>query len=162
MHSPSVSYRLDPETSAFVIQDYNRARPFSNFLPGIAGLWAVPLWAYYVGRGQGVCSAGVRDNDGQILEFQSFNLACMRVEREGFRTFFNVDGGEVYEPFRKGAGPDVEQTMTVSMAELAFKERNEALGIEVEVAYAGLCNRPYAGHLEHQVNLWRLAETNMV
>ncbi len=79
---PPVSLSLDPETSTFVVEGYNWARPFSNFLPGIAGMWGVPIWVYWVSRAQAVSSVGVRDKDGQILEFQSFNQAAFRVARE--------------------------------------------------------------------------------
>ena len=48
---PSVEYRLE-EDGRFVIQNYNWARPFSNFLPGIGGEWGVPTWVFYVNRGQ--------------------------------------------------------------------------------------------------------------
>jgi hypothetical protein len=80
-------FALDPVTSAFVIDEYNWARPFSNFLPGIAGQYGIPLWLFYVNRAQVVSSMGVRDKNGQILEFYSFNKAHARAAREGFRTF---------------------------------------------------------------------------
>ena len=87
MTRPRTTYALDLDTSSFVIEEYNWAPAFSNFLPGIAGAWGIPLWAYYVNRGHAMTSVGVRDKDGQILEFYSLNKAVMRVEREGFRTF---------------------------------------------------------------------------
>ena len=34
-------YALDLDTSSFVIEEYNWAPAFSNFLPGIAGAWGV-------------------------------------------------------------------------------------------------------------------------
>ncbi len=57
MSDRRIRYSLDDE-KRFVVEDYNWAIPFSNFLPGIAGLWGVPLWVYYVNRGQAVCSVG--------------------------------------------------------------------------------------------------------
>ena len=83
MTRPRTTYALDLDTSSFVIEEYNWAPAFSNFLPGIAGAWGIPLWAYYVNRGQAMTSVGVRDKDGQILEFYSLNKAVMRIEREG-------------------------------------------------------------------------------
>ena len=139
---PPVSYRLDPSTGTFTIDGYNWARPLSDFLPGIAGRWGVPMWVYLVNRGQAIAAAGVRDKDGQILEFQSFNHSCARIAREGFRTFLRLDGGEVYEPFRKTADPAVHQSLRFGLAEVGLLERNDALGLEVEVAYFALPGLP--------------------
>jgi len=137
---PVASYRLDPETSSFIVENYNWASPFSNFLPGIAGPWGIPIWLYYVNRGQAVSSFGVRDKDGQILEFYSFNKAVMRVAREGFRTFLRLDHEACYEPFHKTADPGIEQRLVVSAAELVLRETHAALGLEIEVAYFPLPN----------------------
>ena len=35
------TYALDLDTSSFVIEEYNWAPAFSNFLPGIAGAWGI-------------------------------------------------------------------------------------------------------------------------
>jgi hypothetical protein len=144
-HAPIATYRLDPETSSFVVENYNWAKPFSNFFPGIAGKWGIPLWLYYVNRGQAVSSFGVRDKDGQILEFYSFNKAMMRVGREGFRTFLRLDRTTTYEPFQKTDQVDVRQTLVVSASELVLRETHETLGLEIEVAYFPLPNLRIAG-----------------
>jgi hypothetical protein len=141
----SVRSYLDPETSHFTIDGYGSAPPFSSFLPGIAGKWGIPIWCFYVNRGQAVSSFGVRDKDHQILEFQSFNQACMRIEREGFRTFLRLAGGQIYEPFRRGGDPRIEQTMIIAPAEIRLREKNPALGLEIEVIYFGLPNLRVAG-----------------
>ena len=52
------SFSLD-ETNRFVITGYQQQRPFSSFLPGIAGRMGTPLWAFYVNRGQAMASFGV-------------------------------------------------------------------------------------------------------
>jgi hypothetical protein len=141
---PARSY-LDPETSHFTVDGYPSAPAFSSFLPGIAGKWGIPIWCFYVNRGQAVSSFGVHDKDHQILEFQSFNQACMRVEREGFRTFLRLEGGRIHEPFRRTGDPRVEQTMQIAPAELRLREKNSALGLEIEVIYFGLPNLRVAG-----------------
>ena len=156
MTQTRTTYALDPRTSSFVIEEYNWAPAFSNFLPGIAGAWGIPLWAYYVNRGQAMTSVGVRDKDGQILEFYSLNKAVMRIEREGFRTFIRIDGGPVYEPFRKTERTGISQTMIISSAELVLRERNEPLGFEIEVTYFTLPNLPVAA-MTRQVRLRNLA-----
>ena len=142
---PRVSYALDPETSTFRIEGYNWAPPFSNFLPGIAGLLGVPAWAYWVNRGQALSGLGVGSRDGQILELYSFNKACLRVEREGFRTFISLDGGEVHEPFRRAAPPGVTQVLEMNPAELRLAEEHADLGLVVVVTYLNLPGRRAAG-----------------
>jgi hypothetical protein len=141
---PPTTLSLDPETSSFVVEGYNWARPFSNFLPGIAGEWGVPVWVYWVSRAQAVASVGVRDKDGQILEFQSFNQAGFRVAREGFRTFLKIGSEPSYEPFLKTDDPDVRQTLTMTAAELTIRERHRRLGLDIEVTYYGLPSSPVA------------------
>lgn len=139
-----VSLALDREAASLVVEGYNWARPFSNFLPGIAGKWGVPLWVYWVSRAQAVSSVGVRDKDGQILEFQSFNQAGFRVGREGFRTFLRLDDGTAYEPFMKTDDVDVRQTLTMTAAELTIRERHRRLELDIEVTYYGLPSSPVA------------------
>ena len=40
----------------FIIEDYNNTKAFSNFFPGIAGIWGIPMWVFYVNRGQCISS----------------------------------------------------------------------------------------------------------
>ncbi|MBW2454480.1 MAG: hypothetical protein JRI68_08215 [Deltaproteobacteria bacterium] len=141
---PITCYRLDAQ-NRFVVEDYNWATPFANFFPGIAGLWGIPLWIYYVSRHQGVCSLGVRDKDHQILEFQSFNRACQSVRHEGFRTFLRLDGGPVVEPFLRNERPDVKQQLILSTGELELREDDPTTGLHVQVVYHPLVNLPVAG-----------------
>ena len=116
MPSMPVSYSLN-EQNNFVIENYNWAKPFSNFFPGIAGKWGIPLWVFYVSRAQALCSFGVHDKDHAIAPFRSFNRALQAVGADGFRTFLRLDSGEVYEPFRKVKDENVRQTMVVSSHE---------------------------------------------
>ena len=136
---------LDPNTSHFRVEGYNHAEPFSSFLPGIAGKWGIPTWCFYVNRGQAIASFGVRDKDGQILEFQSFNQACMRIDREGFRTFLRVGDKSVHEPFSRDASARVQQTMDIAPGELTLFEHDPTTGLDVEVSYFGLPNLRVAG-----------------
>ncbi len=53
----------------FVIENYNYAKPFANFFPGIAGKYGIPMWVFYVNRGQCISSFGIKDKDQAILEF---------------------------------------------------------------------------------------------
>jgi hypothetical protein len=53
---------LDAE--GFHLTGYNQARPFSSFLPGIAGEYGKPMWVFYTNRGQCISSFGVGDKNG--------------------------------------------------------------------------------------------------
>jgi len=146
-----IRYSLD-DRNRFVVEDYNWAIPFSDFFPGIAGLWGIPLWIYYVSRGQAVCSMGVRDKDHQILEFSSFNRACQAVPDEGFRTFIRLADGTVHEPFVRTDRVEVEQTLAISAGEVELVEHDPATGLTTTVVYFPLVNLPVAG-LVRQVTL---------
>jgi len=43
----------------------------ASFLPGVGGKWGVPMWAFYVNRGQGMATFGVENKDGGIALFQT-------------------------------------------------------------------------------------------
>ncbi len=129
-------YRLEAD-GTFVIRDYNRQKPFSNFLPGIAGLFGTPMWTFYVNRGQGVASFGTKNKDNAILEFFPANKAYQNVTTLGFRTFLKVRdarGAHVHEPFRDPSpwrgGHAPEQTMEIRSHEFGVRETNKTLGIE--------------------------------
>ncbi|MFQ5943670.1 MAG: hypothetical protein ACE5JF_08970, partial [Anaerolineales bacterium] len=136
-------------TGRFTVENYNWARPFSNFFPGIAGEWGIPMWVFYVSRGQGICSVGVHDKDHSIMEFLSFNKALQVVGKQGFRTFLRIDGGPVYEPFLKADSASVEQSMIVSSHELEIQEINTDLELKIDITYYPLANTPIAGLVRH-------------
>ena len=144
MSEEVVRYSID-EKNRFVIENYNWAKPFSNFFPGIGGKWGIPLWAYYVNRAQGVSSIGVHDKDNAIMEFFSFNKACHNVGRQGFRTFIRVDEAPFYEPFMQTKAEGIKQVMSISADALSINEVNDTLGIEFTIDYFPLMNLPVAG-----------------
>lgn len=156
MDSPQPEYSLDA-SGRFTIKNYNWAKPFSNFLPGIAGKWGIPMWVFYVSRAQGVCSVGIHDKDHAILEFLSYNKALQAVSRQGFRTFLRIDGGPLYEPFRKLDDASIEQSMVVSSHELEIGEHHPSLELEVNVVYYTLANLPLPG-LVRQVTVANRSE----
>lgn len=144
MSSERVKYSLDDQ-GRFCIEDYNWAKPMSNFLPGIAGKWGIPMWVYYVSKNQGVCSFGIKDKDHAIMEFLSFNKACQSVGDLGFRTFIKFNEKHVYEAFRKTGDPAITQRMFISSHELELEEINQELGIKTNVVYFNLVNLPLPG-----------------
>jgi len=141
MNQQPIRYYLDPRYR-FVVENYNWAKSFSNFLPGIGGKWGIPMWVYYVSRGQGICSMGVRDKDHAILEFYSFNKALQLVGQQGFRTFLKIKG-KLYEPFQRNE-KKIKQKMIVSSEELEISDVNAELGIETNVVYFPLVSQPVA------------------
>jgi len=143
MNQQPVKYYLDPRHN-FVVENYNWAKAFSNFFPGIGGKWGIPMWVYYVSRGQGICSTGVRDKDHAILEFYSFNKALQLVGQQGFRTFIKIDGHALYEPFQRNKEKEIKQKMIVSSEELEINDLNPELGIETNVLYFPLVSQPVA------------------
>ena len=84
--------------NTYLMKDYLHKPPFSSFLPGIAGEFGIPLWAYYNNRGQGICSFGADDKDHAIMEFCPAHTAYQNNARTGFRTFLMADG-EYLEAF---------------------------------------------------------------
>ncbi len=63
------------DTNKFVIKNYDKQKTFASFLPGVAGKMGIPLWAYYVNRGHGICSFGVSDTASPILDFSPGSVA---------------------------------------------------------------------------------------
>ncbi|WED20542.1 hypothetical protein L3Q72_07715 [Vibrio sp. JC009] len=127
------------ENEEFVINDYDLKKTFSSFLPGLAGKKGVPLWAFYVNRGQGLCSFGVENKENPILEFSPAVTAYQNVSRVGFRTFIKTDG-EVYEFFGPQRTADTSRKMYIKRGQFKITEENRDLGLFVKVTYFGLPN----------------------
>ncbi len=129
---PKFSFKDD----AFVIENYNQARPFSSFLPGIAGLFGKPMWVFYSNRGQCVSSFGVRNKNGAMLEFYPANKAYSLTPLLGFRTFIRYKKGgawHLYEPFRVNAGPDAHQILSIRPQEIELEETHRTVGLRTRV-----------------------------
>jgi hypothetical protein len=97
----SANYYFDKQ-NRFVIENYNEKKPFSSFLPGIAGLKGTPMWSFYVNRGQVISSFGIRDKNSAIMEFFPAYKSYQTVDYIGFRTFIKILGDnkdQLYEPF---------------------------------------------------------------
>ena len=135
----------------FVIENYNYSKPFSNFFPGIAGRYGIPMWTFYVNRGQAISSFGVRDKDHAILEFLPANKAWQLVSSQGFRTFIKLTSKNktvFYEPFHNGfsnLGYNLTNKMLVSPEGLALEEINHSLGLKIKVEYFNIPSDNYAG-----------------
>lgn len=143
-------YYLNKE-GGFVIENYNFSKPFSNFFPGIAGKYGIPMWTFYVNRGQCISSFGTKDKDHAILEFLPANKAWQLVSTHGFRTFIKIEQGDknlFYEPFHNGftnLGYEINNRMSILPCELNIEEENKSLGIKTTVKYFNIPNDNYSG-----------------
>ncbi len=135
------------ERGLFAIQDYARRRPFASFLPGIAGPLGIPMWVFYVNRGQAIASFGVENKDNPIMEFEPANKAYQTTPYTGFRTFLKLRRGAdelLYEPFAPGNSGE-ETQMCIGMSELELKATSHLHGIQSQVLYFTLPGEPLAG-----------------
>jgi hypothetical protein len=90
------------EQGRYVLEEYDAKPAFADFLPGLAGIYGKPLYAFYTNRGQGIASFGVKSKDYPIMEFQSANKAYQNTALVGFRTFLKGKRGTqqfLTEPF---------------------------------------------------------------
>jgi hypothetical protein len=146
----------------FVIKEFSDKRPFSSFLPGIAGKLGIPLWVYYVNRGQAIASFGVKDKDSPIMEFQPANKAYRLTPYEGFRTFIKLQPGtstSLYEPFAPWS-PGDQTSMSIGMNELEISATNQEVGLLTSVLYFLIPDEPYAG-LVRQVTISNICQSKL-
>ncbi len=135
------------ERGRFVIRDYAGARPFSSFLPGIAGPLGIPMWMFYVNRGQAIASFGIESKDNPIMEFEPANKAYQTTPYTGFRTFLKLAHGAgtvLYEPFAPSDVGD-DARMCIGMNELELETTSAAHNIQTNVLYFTLPGEPFAG-----------------
>jgi hypothetical protein len=160
-------YYLNPKGKEFIIENYNFAKPFANFFPGIAGKYGIPMWVFYVNRGQGIASFGTKDKDHAILEFFPANKAWQLVSLQGFRTFIKIftpldkstsqdkhyltgfTGKKFifYEPLHNGftnLGYNLNNRMRITSSDLTLEEENLSLGLGVKVEYFTIPNDSYS------------------
>ncbi len=140
------------ESKHWVIENFSVRPPCASFLPGIAGTHGIPLWAFYVNRGQAIASFGVESKDRAIVEYQPANKAYAQVALNGFRTFLKIRRGDAVtyaEPFAP-ARMARAQTMRIAPNELELRE--EWNGVRATVAYFILPNENFAA-LVRQVTL---------
>lgn len=119
----------------FVIEGYNHAKGFSSFFPGIAGKHGIPIWGFYVNRGQAMAGFGVQDKDGAIQEFVPADKAPWYTMARGFRTLIRDSAGGFYEPFRveNESHWDARNRMIISPADVELVETNPKMGLETTV-----------------------------
>jgi len=144
-----VRYYLQDD-GKFIIDNYDLAKPFASFFPGIAGLYGIPMWVFYVNRGQGIASFGTKNKNQAILAFQPANRAWQMVPARGFRTFIKIRDSNkdiCYEPFQNTMHSrqyDLQRKMMISSFDFSLHERNHSLSLDIDVNYFTLSNEPLA------------------
>lgn len=122
------------EKEAFIIESYDKKAPFAGFLPGLAGIYGIPIWCYYVNRGQCISSFGIEDKDHSIMEFFPAHQAYQNTAFNGFRTFVKKNGTYL-ELFRRRS---TEKKMYVEMNGLVIEEIDKENHIHTKVNYFAL------------------------
>ncbi|MDP8260401.1 MAG: hypothetical protein P9L96_05325 [Candidatus Gygaella obscura] len=136
----NIKYSIN-KNKEFQISSFNQAKTFSSFFPAVAGVYGIPMWVFYVNRGQAIASFGIKDKDHAILEFQPANKSYETIPLTGFRTFIKLkkkDKIVFYEPFRdtlSNSEFDIDNTMKITSHDLKLEEVNKTLGIKVTVEY---------------------------
>lgn len=139
------------KTGEFVIENYNYAKPFASFFPGIAGKYGIPIWVFYTNRGQCISSFGIKDKEHPILEYYPANKSWQFTSSHGFRTFIKIVSGEkstLYEPFHNGVcnrAFKLSNRMLITSAELTIEETNITLGLKTTVTYFTIPHDSFGG-----------------
>ena len=144
-------------TGRYILHDFDAIAPVSNFLPGVAGVFGKPVWAFYVNRGQGIASFGIASKDYPLLEFNSANKAYQLTPYIGFRTFIQGSRGKkdgtsfLIEPFSPSTTKGAMNTphepvrrMYVGTNEMEIVEADDVHGVETSVTYYVLPEESFA------------------
>ncbi len=144
---------MSQKEKAFIIKNYGKKSTFASFLPGISGIHGIPVWCYYVNRGQCVATFGAENKDHAIMEFSPAHQCCQNVKRTGFRTFMKVDG-TYFEAFAKEKEPHY---MAIYQNGLEIEETNEKHHMKTHVTYFTLPEEK-VGALVRKVEITNLAD----
>ncbi|KAF2955848.1 hypothetical protein [Marinitoga sp. 38H-ov] len=123
----------------YIIENYDKNKCFSSFLPGIAGKNGIPMWVFYVNRGQCIASFGIENKNNAIMEFKPADQSYTATPLRGFRTFIKIDG-EYYEPFSELN--DAKREMRIKKNSLEIVE--ESKDLTIKVIYFTIPNDNYA------------------
>lgn len=110
------SLALFDRENRYVLEDYDAKSTWTSFLPGVAGYFGKPVWAFYVNRGQAIATFGTESKEYPILEFNPANKAYQLTPYLGFRTFVRgTRGGKSgtsfeIEPFSAGTSRNIADT----------------------------------------------------
>ena len=124
----------------YVMRNFDEQKPMSSFLPGLGGIWGVPMWAFYVNRGQGLTAFGVDNKDGAIAKYNSAEKAYQQTAFTGFRTFLKGRIGDTTwhaMPFfpRMDSEYSTQRDMSIGMNEMEIKETDTRTNTQTDVLY---------------------------
>ena len=135
------------ELGFYVIENYDKKAPFASFLSGIAGVEGIPMWSFYVNRGQAISSIGIRDKSNCIMEFFPANEAYKMVYSNGFRTFIKVRNNDeefIFEPFSMTTNENIKRIIKIKNNELRLVEINSQLNLNIEITYFTIPNEDFS------------------
>lgn len=135
------------EQGYYTIENYDKKHSFSSFLSGIAGVEGIPMWSFYVNRGQAISSIGIRDKDNCIMEFFPANEAYKMVYTNGFRTFIKIrkdENEQIAEPFSVDREERISRILKIKNNELKLIEVNEELNLRTIITYFTIPNEEFA------------------
>ena len=146
----------------FILRGFDKRKPMSSFLPGVGGFWGLPMWTFYVNRGQGISCFGILNKDGPIMRFESAEAAYRTTAIQGFRTLMNLHRpglpAHSYQPFfNEGEG---SRDMLIGMNEMEIREINHEVGLKTEVLYFTVPNEEFPA-LVRKVTFTNLGDTNL-
>ncbi len=126
------------EGDKFIIEDYQRAKTFSSFLPAIAGEKGKPMWVFFANVGECVGGFGVDSRHTPITPFDSATLAYQNIPLKGFRTFISASG-RFYKPFSTDLS---SQKMEIDKSNFTIEERQDPYILRIN--YNTISNQPFA------------------
>lgn len=129
---------FDNKTKEFIFKNYHKLKPFASFLPGVAGKDGVPMWTYYVNRGQLIASFGIENKDHAILDFTPANLSYRNTQNRGFRTLIKINN-KVFEPFGIA---DSQRRLMIGKNKVSIEDKQNQLTTQIKYFHVTSKNYP--------------------
>lgn len=134
--SNSDGYLFDSH-GRYIMHNFDTLKPMANFLAGLGGYWGVPMWAFYINRGQAITSFGIQNKDQPIQKFLTAEKAYQESPFTGFRTF--VKGARkgkkfTHMPFFSKVSSRTRDMM-IGSNEVEIEEVVGDLGLQTNVLY---------------------------
>lgn len=146
----------------YVINNYDKKSPFSSFLSAVSGVEGIPIWSFYVNRGQALSGLGIGDKNNSIMEFFPANEAYKRVYTNGFRTFIKFKNKEnlVYEPFYVSNSENINRKIRIKNNEIILEEINEEINIKTKISYFSIPNENF-GALARKIEVINIGDSKI-
>lgn len=139
------------------MEDYDAESTFASFLPGVAGYFGKPVWAFYVNRGQAISTFGTESKDYPIVEFNPANKAYQLTSYVAFRSFVRgtrTMGSFQVEPFTPSRSRNLmlekddkdkpKRVLFVGTNEVEIQELDGVNGLTTNVQYFVLPEENFA------------------